>query len=175
LRHLKPVLGDLEPAFLVERVDGPFGLLPAFVGILSELVCLGNHVATSALFWLKPARALAAPGPQPPCSAFGSATESRRSRRFHRGTGGTAEACSRLADFVGRSPATRLIGLAPNKALVGLVCPFVRYATNGGKMRMVPSNTSNSPPHLYFQIRPICLFPVCSSDVRVPTLGSASV
>jgi len=76
------MLGDLEPAFLVERVDGPLGLLPAFVGILSELVCPGNQVATSALFWPKPARALAVPGPLPPCSAFGSDTESRRSRRF---------------------------------------------------------------------------------------------
>ena len=47
---------------------------------------------------------------------------------------------SRLADFVGRPPATRLIGLAPNKALVGLVCPSVTYVTNGGKMRMVPDN-----------------------------------
>src|SRR3981189_3359133 len=63
--------------------DGPLGLLPAFVG---------KPLATSAFFSPKPARALAVPGPLPPCSAFGSDTESRRSRRFHRGTGGTADA-----------------------------------------------------------------------------------
>ena len=38
LRHLQPVLSDLEPAFFVEQVSCPLGLLPTLVGVSSEFV-----------------------------------------------------------------------------------------------------------------------------------------
>jgi hypothetical protein len=51
LRHLQPVLGDLEPAFLVKRVSCPLGLLPTLIGVSSKLVRPSKtSLATSHLF-----------------------------------------------------------------------------------------------------------------------------
>jgi hypothetical protein len=49
LGHLQPMLGELEPAFLVMGVDGFFGLLATLVRILAELVCTAHRVELQSL------------------------------------------------------------------------------------------------------------------------------
>jgi hypothetical protein len=128
------MLGDLEPASLS---GGPLGLLPAFVGVLSKLICPGNRYVRSFLAEASPRlsssrTAAALLGIRVRYRKSSIAAFSSGDRRNCRRSGR-----SRLADFVGRFPATRLIGLTPNKALVGLALPIgtIRDATNGGKMR----------------------------------------
>jgi hypothetical protein len=49
LRQLQPVLGDLQPAFLIGRSSGPLGLLAALVSMLSALGRCKHYIPPNTL------------------------------------------------------------------------------------------------------------------------------